>query len=475
MKKNKIFLFLGLLVFISFVVSAFVSIESMSTVVDDCQKDLTISVAAQIYNDIGIELSNPIVVSQTMSNNYFLKKYLSDPDFPETKESEQTIIKYLEDMKDDLGYNSVFVVSNLNGKYYTMNGFNKIVDPIHDEHDIWYKLFVESGLKYDFDVDVDEVHDNAWSVFVNCRVVDDNGDLIGVCGVGMDMTYLQGILNSYEEEYDIRVNFVDENGLVQIDTDTINIENAVLNEAVAHFDKRKDYSYAKTEEGGYVVSKYVDSFGWYLVVSSDTNNSAMYWRMYLKLALSLAFIFGLMILGDSYVVKWDRKELELRSTIDGMTGLLNKKTFMELASEQTKIRSNVPYAFIFIDLDKFKLINDKLGHSEGDKAIKDIAEIIKEVFGTDELIGRFGGDEFMILLKNTPEKRVIARIDELLTKSRIVYGEGENAVHLSLSVGAVLCESEIISDFVELMNMADKELYAAKENGRDQYQFMKIK
>lgn len=121
------------------------------------------------------------------------------------------------------------------------------------------------------------------------------------------------------------------------------------------------------------------------------------------------------------------------------------------------------------------MINDKLGHSEGDKALKDIAKIIKEVFGTDELIGRFGGDEFVVLLKNTPEKRLIARIDELLNKSRIVYGEGEDAVNLSLSVGAVLCENEIISDFVELMNMADKELYAAKENGRDQYQFMKIK
>ena len=351
MKKNKIFLLLGLLVFISFLISAFVSIGSMNTIVDSYQKDLTVSVTSQIYNDIGIELSNPIVMSQTMSNDYFLKKYLSDPDFPETEEDEQTIIKYLKDMKEELGYNSVFVVYNLNGKYYTMNGFNKIVDPMNDEHDIWYKLFVESGLKYDFDVDVDEVNDNAWSVFVNCRVTDDNSNLIGVCGVGMDMTYLQSILKSYEEEYDIRVNFVDENGLVQIDTDTINIENAVFDEAVAHFNERKDYTYAKTEEGGYVVSKYVESFGWYLVVSSDTDNNAIYWNMYLKLALSLALVFGLMILGVSYVIKWDRKALVHRSTIDGMTGLLNKKTFMELAGEQTKVRSNVPYAFIFIDVD----------------------------------------------------------------------------------------------------------------------------
>lgn len=71
MKKNKIFLLLGLLVLTSFLVSAFVSIGSMNTIVASYQKDLTVSVASQIYNDIGIELSNPIIASQTMSNNYF--------------------------------------------------------------------------------------------------------------------------------------------------------------------------------------------------------------------------------------------------------------------------------------------------------------------------------------------------------------------------------------------------------------------
>ena len=78
--------------------------------------------------------------------------------------------KYLSGIKDNVGVDTAFAVSENSRRYYTHEGLNKIVDPDNDDHDIWYSIFVNGRKDYDIYIDTDEVNGCTWTVFVNIRV-----------------------------------------------------------------------------------------------------------------------------------------------------------------------------------------------------------------------------------------------------------------------------------------------------------------
>ncbi|MDD6812306.1 MAG: hypothetical protein PUD93_10640 [Lachnospiraceae bacterium] len=132
--------------------------------------------------------------------------------------------------------------------------------------------------------------------FLLSRIEDSNGELLGVCGVSVVMTELQETLSKYEEEYGIKINLVNNEGLVQVDTDTINIENAVLDINIFDITDSMDYVYQQSVDGGYSVSKYVESLGWYLVVQSNgANNDKIYVNLIYKNVITFIIILTVCI------------------------------------------------------------------------------------------------------------------------------------------------------------------------------------
>ena len=252
----------------SFLLAIVVSIGSLTLLARENTKEIDKMLAYRIYDFVYNSLNEPIVVSKTMSSDDFLVKFLNNEREMDEAEAVETMQSYLGNLKKDLGYDSVFLVSEKSRRYYTYEGLNKIVDPENDDHDIWYSIFVDSGLPYDLDVDSDEVNNGVWTVFVNARIVDENGDLLGVCGVGVQMTSLQELINTCEQEYDVKVNFVDESGLVQIDTEDINIEKAQLDIGLLGEGEKDEYVYQDTDDNEFAVTKYVEYLDWYLVVRS---------------------------------------------------------------------------------------------------------------------------------------------------------------------------------------------------------------
>jgi len=310
MKSKKLLIWTVLLILVSFSLITWISIGSLNTVIEGNDEELSKVLASKIYDSINNKLSEPIIVAQTMASDYYLIEPLRGDDFPE-EEMEETLVSYLRTLSGNMGYNSAFIVSENSRTYYTQKGFNKIVSPDTDAHDIWYSLFVDSGKKYDFDVDTDEVHDNVWTVFVNCRIEDTDGSLLGVCGVSVVMTELQNMLCAYEEEYDIKINLVNQEGLVQVDTDMINIENAVLDTAALDEENPEEYVYQKQGDGGYTVSKYVENLGWYLVVQSNgENNGQIYLSLLYKNVLIFVVILVICIVAVSSNLMIEKKKME---------------------------------------------------------------------------------------------------------------------------------------------------------------------
>ena len=152
MKATKMTGLTIILIVVSFLMTTVISVRSLRTVINDNAEDMTTILSARIYDTINSELSEPIMVARTMSNDSFLKQQLRLEDSVSEEEMLSRMEEYLYTIKNELGYNTSFVVSENSRKYYTYEGLNKIVLPELDEHDIWYSVFLDGGKKYDFDV-----------------------------------------------------------------------------------------------------------------------------------------------------------------------------------------------------------------------------------------------------------------------------------------------------------------------------------
>ncbi len=152
---------------------------------------------------------------------------------------------------------------------------------------------------------------------------------------------------------------------------------------------------------------------------------------------------------------------------DGLTGLLNHKTFMDRSKDEIERARRFQHHLVFLmyDLDKFKRINDTLGHPYGDYVIKTTAKIIKDNVRSIDLVARYGGEEFAVVLVNTNTEAALTvaeRIVENIAEHNFIMQENE--VNMTISAG--LSEYPNDSDeLIDLIRFADEGLYKTKENG----------
>lgn len=157
------------------------------------------------------------------------------------------------------------------------------------------------------------------------------------------------------------------------------------------------------------------------------------------------------------------------ATRDGLTGLHNRRYFLEIAQQMLLMsrRGKSPTAVLVLDLDHFKRINDTLGHRAGDAALRRFSDIVRSTVRRSDLVGRMGGEEFGIVLPGVD--RHAARI--VAEKLRRAFEEDrhKDSPPFTASIGVVLAgETDSISD---LLNHADAAVYLAKQNGRNRVEF----
>lgn len=181
---------------------------------------------------------------------------------------------------------------------------------------------------------------------------------------------------------------------------------------------------------------------------------------------NMASIVGKIVDVDSSVK--EKLKLELQSRTDGLTGLLNKQTFEDETTKYIQDNTAVSSAFIFVDMDFFKTINDQLGHSMGDQVIKDTAIKLQVIFANCDLVSRFGGDEFCIFVKDIPAETLVDKLNFAIDKLADVYSNNGIRIQLTGSIGATYCSNPNV-DYEQLFACADKALYEAKKNGRNQF------
>lgn len=183
-------------------------------------------------------------------------------------------------------------------------------------------------------------------------------------------------------------------------------------------------------------------------------------------------IFLLMFLGTAGFMLLSREqayaELTRVATYDELTGILNRRSFVLRARPliATAALQGAPYSFLLLDLDHFKSVNDTYGHDTGDKVLREFAARIGEQLRNGDLFGRFGGEEFAILLHRA-DKQASSETAERLRAS--VCGAVINGVQLpySVSIGVITVASGERMSLNSLYKLSDTALYRAKQQGRN--------
>ncbi|MBC8587810.1 transporter substrate-binding domain-containing diguanylate cyclase [Paratissierella segnis] len=163
----------------------------------------------------------------------------------------------------------------------------------------------------------------------------------------------------------------------------------------------------------------------------------------------------------------EKEKLLTRSQIDGLSGLYNSSTTKEYIIERINSReSNVIDAFILMDCDDFKEINDTHGHLAGDKFLEYLGRTLEQTFRKTDIIGRIGGDEFCVYLKNVSSIEVVKEKCNEVNLQLKEFSEEEN---VSVSIGVVLVNDNV--SYETMFKQADDALYQAKRNGKGQFSY----
>lgn len=427
-----------------------------------------------ISKNIEDSMTKPVMVSKTMANDEFLKRWLlKEPENVSNNTYLQQLYSYLKAYQEKYDYSTVFCVSTQTGNYYYHNGLNKKVSK-KDEHDVWYYNFTESGHEYDLEVDTNQANDNKVTVFVNFRIEDGNGKLLGVIGVGLQVNLIEDTIHTYEKNYDLSVYIVNAGSSKNSFTGHTNVfvsENELekctgITDKIKlnKLDTPKMQWFNSGDKRKCLIIRYNDTLGWYLVLEKDTSSiySVFQKRMVSNIVFMLISLAACILVVTTVFIIFNRRII-IKENTDELTGLSNRKLFSKQYSAYIRKHRNRKKILFMFDIDRFKDINDTHGHIFGNAVLEMVGEDLHKAIDGYGIASRWGGDEFLGVLETDSEKakQILEQYMESLRSE-----EKEEDYRVSISVGIAEVNTKLSLE--QMVKQVDKALYSSKESGRNQ-------
>ena len=391
-------------------------------------------IASHIHGLIEGNIQKPIGVATGLSSDEFLIRALEQEENTNDKVMEEMLSSFLSSVNNQFGYVSTYVISDKTKRFYTSDGIAKIVNPQNDPYDNWYPIFLANRQKLQVDTNRNQLLNYEWSIFINARILDSDGKTLGLCGIGLPMENWQNMLLSVEKEYKVKINLIDSQGLVQIDTDSNNIKNAYISEALSDKANDKSFTYIQKGKSSYRINRFIPNLNWYLIVQGHNLiegqilGSAMIIAIYLLLMLSIIILLsGNKKISQHNLVKTSKPE-------DELTGLPNRNYLKESYGELGVFNTTRYKSLAVFDIDHFKIVNDG---RDGDSIILGIVELAKNVLQERGIMFRWSGDEFVLFLemeKAEAEEKFKDFCQKALEKHEVTVSVGLVTVDLSVSI-----------------------------------------
>lgn len=460
MKQRKIIILFSMMVFCCLLLSTIISILSLHRISQEHTTELLQSLSNNIYRIVDDKLIETVNVSKAIANDTLLIDLLEQEHTTDQNIMNDRMAAYNSRLKDSFSLMWVFIASDESKAYYTNEGLYRTLDPDNNPDDEWYTSFVQMDKEYDVTIGRDSDSPDVWTVFVDARIQNEEGEFLGVCGVAVEVSDLGELLRSHEEEYDIDILFTDENGQIQIENGNVRgdeIQSYLLPEDLS------EEATIITRTGlrsNYTIIKYIESLQWYMIIQDfdPYNHTIDYVLIAVNVDCFIICVVVTLICLHSIIKRNQR--MVAYSYTDELTGLLNRRSFEDDMSKLKK-RPTLRYiTFVALDVNSLKRMNDTRGHMAGDELIKAAAIIIRDTFAPFGKCYRIGGDEFVAIL-DKPVGDMAALLDEF--EDTLSGWHGKYVKQVSVSCG-IACADEMPGCSVEeLLAAADEEMYKKKK------------
>jgi diguanylate cyclase (GGDEF)-like protein len=455
------------MIIILFIALGFISIFIRNTSyvqkVSSAQSQQLVSLAIEkLTNSIEAEANEQQIVAKVMASDYFLESWLTEETGDLSEEDLSNMTAYLNSVKQEYGYDVVFLVSAKSLKYYYDGGLNKTLSP-DDEFDSWYYNFIHTGGTTDVQVDHSEVNDYTLELFVYYRVLDSNGNLLGVIGSGKRLSSIEEKIRKICTDVDLDVYIIntgklsnsftwetqyfktpdDVSSLTEIPVEQITTES---NEPIT----------TRINRHTYVQVTHDALLHWNFIILKDTSDLAQTYSEYIaeNIIIILVTMAGCIAV-TVIVTKWLNERIRAIENIDELTGLANNRLFSKRFDEQQAARKDEIVSMVMLDIDDFKQHNDNYGHLHGNTVLNQIGGILKESVKGHGFFGRWGGDEFVGYLLMTPEEAA-----QIIENIRHRHKNGHPEIPVTLSAGITVVDRKDSLD--DALSRADAALYTSK-------------
>lgn len=429
-----------------------------------------------VYSEIQKDLVRPVLISSMMARDTFMRDWVV-----EGERNTQQITRYLKEVMDHYGAFTTFFVSDSSLTYYQAKGILKKIDA-REPRDVWYYRVRDMEAPYEINVDPDMANKDNLTFFINYKVFDYNNKFIGATGVGLTVDAVIKLIDRYQQRYERSVYFVDAFGRIVLTGESGGPQGAAIGESLSQLPSMADllskmpkplsgtYEHRVNGKEHFLNVRYIPELNWYLFVDKEEESALSDIRHSLYLNLLICLVITLIVVYLlNLVVNRFQYRIEAQATLDSLTGLPNRRGFNLWAVKTLKDaqRDARPLTAMLLDLDHFKRLNDTHGHLAGDEVLAGFAEDLKSCLRQSDIICRWGGEEFIILLKGTDtvDAHDVAEKIRLLAEQHRYTFSGE-PLYVTVSIGLSRLQPD--DTLQSLIARADSALYRAKQNGRNQ-------
>lgn len=424
-----------------------------------------------IYTEIQQRMIEPLLVSSLMSNDTFLRDWIM-----EDETDLNGIVRYLTEIQQKYDVFTTFLVSDVTKNYYHPRG---LIDVINKENsaDAWYFRFKEQSEPYEINLDHNANLGDFLVMFINYKVMNYKKEMIGVTGVGVRLLNIEQMLNSFKTRYKYDVYFVDQKGELTLFSKALNKRGNIANiEGLRQIEesifegKQTQFEY-KDKDGEYLLNtKYIEKLKLHLFVEInkkeylDELKKTFYGNLLASILVTVLVTFIIL-----YTINIYQKQLVQLASEDALTGLANRRKFNEHFEKLYKLyKKGINRLTLFlIDIDDFKEVNDTFGHLIGDEALIRVADILRVELRASDMIARWGGEEFALLLVDvSPEKamEIAQKLCQAIKEDKVLTQLLQKPLTVSIGLG----ELSSLESQDGLVYKVDNALYEAKKAGKDQ-------
>ncbi|MCH8621894.1 sensor domain-containing diguanylate cyclase [Undibacterium sp. TS12] len=483
LKKYGLLIWISLLLITGFVSTTLASFVVSRDAIQQGISEQTLPITGDnVYSEIQKDMLRPVFVSSQMAHDTFLRDWIINGE-----EDKDQVIKYLKEIKTKNHAMSSFLVSEQSHNYYHADGVLKTINE-NEARDAWFFRVRSMKSDYETNVDADMANRDTMTIFINYRIVDYSGKFIGVTGIGLTLDTMKNLIDSYQSRFHRNIFFVDQKGNIALAGNNMkkirnNLSNmpGISNLAGQILTNRKSESlhleYKNDNDTMLVNARFIPELGWHLLVEQETSNEIKPLQNVFLLNMGVSAAITVVLLTIVLLtVRRYQKRLEKSASTDTLTNLLNRQAF-DFVFQQALLdseRSRQPMCVVLLDIDFFKKINDKQGHLVGDHVLKEIAMISKRSLRESDIICRWGGEEFLILLKNCTLEKATSIAENLrntIANNDFSRTTDLTRTRLSITVSMGVAECRDKESEVSVFERADLALYQAKENGRNSVYF----